>query len=494
VGSAVDVVVIGSGFGGGVAASRLVESGARVTVLERGPWRDTVPIREAGIGGRAPLPAGAHFARYAVRGLAGAAGACRLNARGLYDIHCEHDLTVVCASGVGGGSHVYTAMLTPPAREDYWDGHDERLTSAGMAEHYAWFAQRFPSRPIEPADEVPNWPPVHPEDLAFFDTEGVEQPPIGFRYELHSHRNSVFTGSADGAKRTVDAELLVPALDRGLTVRPLQEVVHIAADGRGYRLRVRDHESRSYRYLRCTRVVLAAGALNTLRLLMGSRAAGGLSGMPALGEGMGGNGDVLGWWAQHRDGVDYTQGAPSHGRIRLRGMDRDPFMMRCGVNGVDDIPLPAQIRDYLRHNALLVGMGVDRGVATAQWRSGRLRIRYDHRADPVLREIADAFDGLGRDSGHRVWQLPRGRGFTVHLHGGARTGAGPETSVVDWRGEVHDHPGLYVADAAALPEAVGTPPSLTIAAWAGHVARQLVHPAPTTHAHRTPATARVADA
>lgn len=39
----IDVVVIGSGFGGAIAAKRLVEAGCTVVMLERGPWRERCP-------------------------------------------------------------------------------------------------------------------------------------------------------------------------------------------------------------------------------------------------------------------------------------------------------------------------------------------------------------------------------------------------------------------------------------------------------------------
>jgi cholesterol oxidase len=66
---------------------------------------------------------------------------------------------------------------------------------------------------------------------------------------------------------------------------------------------------------------------------------------------------------------------------------------------------------------------------------------------------------------------------TVHAWGGACLGADPERGVVDHKGEVYGNRGLFVADAAALPAAVGGPPSLTIAAWAHHVADRLAQTA-----------------
>jgi choline dehydrogenase-like flavoprotein len=67
------------------------------------------------------------------------------------------------------------------------------------------------------------------------------------------------------------------------------------------------------------------------------------------------------------------------------------------------------------------------------------------------------------------------KAITVHPWGGARVGSDPDHGVVDHKGEVYGNPGLFVADAAALPAAPRTPPSLTIAAWAHHVADRLAH-------------------
>jgi cholesterol oxidase len=56
--------------------------------------------------------------------------------------------------------------------------------------------------------------------------------------------------------------------------------------------------------------------------------------------------------------------------------------------------------------------------------------------------------------------------ITPHPLGGCNMGTSPANGVVDHKGEVFGHPGLYVLDGAIVPEAVGVNPSRTIAALA----------------------------
>lgn len=51
----------------------------------------------------------------------------------------------------------------------------------------------------------------------------------------------------------------------------------------------------------------------------------------------------------------------------------------------------------------------------------------------------------------------------------------PQLGVVDHRGEVWGHPGLYVADGAVIPGPLGVKPSLTIAAVAERTAYWMVN-------------------
>src|SRR5215211_569490 len=103
-----DWLVIGSGFGGSVAALRLAEKGYRVGVLECGRRYED-----------------ADFARSAWN-LRRYFWAPRLGLRGIFRLTLFKDVFIASGSGVGGGSLGYANTLyrARPAffRDDQWDG------------------------------------------------------------------------------------------------------------------------------------------------------------------------------------------------------------------------------------------------------------------------------------------------------------------------------------------------------------------------------------
>ncbi len=139
-----------------------------------------------------------------------------------------------------------------------------------------------------------------------------------------------------------------------------------------------------------------------------------------------------------------------------------------GLAGFDTLPLPAFVKRRLEKVFFMYAMGADSGNANLTFARGRLQSDYDYRQEPVYDELREAYRVFAAETGDRV--IPIGKPLSPHMSGGARLGANAGEGVVDHRGEVHGNPGLYVADAAALPAAPGGPPSVAIAAWAHHVA------------------------
>ena len=497
--SDIQVIVIGSGFGGAVAAARIAEGGFKVTVLERGPWRDTVPVRSMGIDKRSPLPRGRHLFTRLLRAIGGnrvPGSRVRLSKHGLFELFFGKGCTVACSSGVGGGSHVYSAINVRPLAANYWEGHAPGVSDTVMSSHYDAVLERMGSTTPMADHCIPNTSPVrfkkHAKDIGpaipppdprigyllpddpdkpqkIVDGNGIE------RWEVDYKANEDgFLGSPNGSKTSLDVVYLAPAMKQGLEVRDMAEVLTITRQPQGPRYRVDyiDHHDGRQVSLTADHVVLAAGALNTLNILLRSRAQGGLTGMPMLGKRFGTNGDYFGYWDYNEKGVEQSVGLPTTGGVRLLDDPECPLIGGGGLPAIDSYPLPKFVRERMKRAYMIAGLGEDNMTGTVSYSGGRLRIEYDPDQSPIFAKLKATFAEIGRRTGHRIYapNTP----ITVHPTGGACLADSIEHGVIDANGEVFDNPGLYVADAAALPRSPGGPPSMTIAAWADRLATRFI--------------------
>src|SRR5437899_6393636 len=115
-----EVVVVGSGFGGAVAALRLTEKGYRVAVLEEG---------------RRFAPEDFPVTNWRVRDFLWAP---RLGCRGIQRITPLRDVLVLSGAGVGGGSLVYANTLYVPLDDFFADRQWAHITDwkAELAPYY----------------------------------------------------------------------------------------------------------------------------------------------------------------------------------------------------------------------------------------------------------------------------------------------------------------------------------------------------------------------
>lgn len=485
------IVIIGSGFAGSVAASHLTAAGLDVTLLERGPWRDTLPVRRIGIKRRAPLPVGWCFYTHLLHRINGPSipfGKITLNRRGVYEMHMGKNLDVACANQVGGGSHVYGGLNMRPASSSYWEGHHPGVTARSMEPHYQAVLRRMGSAKPLLQDRYPNMFPERMAAKGKFITDqrsldmemGIAVSPGMDEAAISS---SGLLGSGDGTKRTVDEIFLREALAQGLQIRDMCEVAGIyreqQSDRTSYRVEYIDHQHRRTKQIVSDRLIMAAGTMNTLKLLLQSRDRhGGLDGMSNLGRHFGGNGDYSAYWHHEGEAGDLSVGLPVRGRVQLADTDHWrtarpwPMIVEGGLPYSAQLPWLPWIGRMVKRGTLLAGMGDDQMIGEV--RSGRkgLRVDYDPADAPIYDDLHRAFALIESLSGQRLTHFPKV--MTMHPIGGARLGSTPERGVVDDRGEVYGHPGLYIADGSVLPAALGVPPSMTIAAWASSVAQRMI--------------------
>ncbi|MEN5075999.1 GMC family oxidoreductase [Isoptericola cucumis] len=487
-----DVIVVGSGFGGAVAAARFAQAGFGVLVLERGRrWA------------QGEFPRGPRVED----GWLWEAG------QGLYDIRWLDGMGAVQGAGWGGGSLVYANVFARPADatlEARWPAH---LRRGELDPYYDLAAHMLQVRPVT-ADPRTGRPPdrqamverlVSPMDVA----DGSFTPNLAvtfgdvdtWRPNVHGvpRRGCAFVGECvlgcnHGAKNSLDHTYLAVAERAGATGVTDAEVTGVARDGDGYAVTVRtpsDPEAPP-RVFRAPRVVLAAGAVATTELLLRARDVDGtlpdLS--PRLGEGFSGNGDFLALARGRRSDGDLTTGPTITTTTVLdvpEGRGSAWFQVQDGayplaLRRLLDETLPARglrsrwrrLRGLDPRQAFaLLSMGHDAGDGRLRLdRHGRAVLDWRHRSRSTTARLYRAQGRVGplvaRSLGSAVrtpvtWSLLR-RTTTVHPLGGVPAGVDRDAGVVDDLGEVHGAPGLFVMDGSVLPSSTGVNPSATILA------------------------------
>jgi len=497
-----DVIVIGSGFGGAISASRITEAGIKVKLIERGPWRDSLPVQSMGIKNRAPFPTGWAHLTHLVRTLRNSkipGGRMTLNKKGFMELHVGKGLNVICSSNVGGGSHIYSGLNVKPPAPGYWDGVADGLSDDTMDPHYQRVFDRMQSTVPEPRHvrqsvqerfkgTLDTAPEIDQIQMGLLFADDLDNPKEVVTEDGVTRREATLgedgnLGSPGGGKATLDFMYLARAMKQGLEILDQREALTVRkapADAPGrYRVNLENHYTGEFESHYANNVIVAAGTLNTLHLLLRSRdVKDGLGGMPRLGQRFGGNGDFFGYWNLNDRTQDLTKSNPVRSLLRLQEDDNPlsnrptPMIAEGALPSPDDLPIPRWLKNKFRRGSFVAGMGPDAQDGTVTLENGKLKIDYKPENSPIFDDIKDTMDGVSEKTGKKLYYIQRPT--SVHPTGGACIGRSLDEGVVDSNGEVFGHPGLYVADAAALPNPVGGPPAMTIAAWADHLAEQFI--------------------
>jgi cholesterol oxidase len=503
-----DVVVIGSGFGGSVAALRAAEKGYRVAVLEAGRRfsNDTLPKTSWELSKFLWAP--------------------RLGWMGIQRITPLNDVLVLSGAGVGGGSLVYANTLYTPLDDFYNDRQWAHITDwkAELAPYYDQ-AERMLG--------VTNNTTMTPSDIemkavaedmgvghtfaltpvgVFFGPPGQTVPDPYFGGAGPERTGCIqcgecMIGCRHNAKNRLDLTYLHLAETLGAVIYPETTVTAVRPrPGGGYLVETR-HTTRRSRHATYTaaHVVFAAGTLGTQRLLLRMRDEGVLSGLsPRLGELTRTNSEAILGAMSKRKGVDYTRGVAitssfypdprTHVEpVRYgRGSNAMGMLSTHMTDGGGRVPRWLKwVGQLLRHPLLtrrllwlrgwsertiivLVMQSLDNSLTVRRKRGllgERLVTRQGHGepnptwipvGNEVTRRVAKRIDGVPGGSVGEIANIP----MTAHIIGGCPIGDRSETGVIDPWHRLYGHPGLHVLDGAAISANLGVNPSLTITAQA----------------------------
>ncbi len=524
-----DAIVIGSGYGGGVSASRLARTGKRVAVLERGreiltgefPNRFPELKNDLQITG-AKVKTGKPSA--------------------LFDIRLNDDMHILVGCGLGGGSLINAGVALRPDNRVFEDPAwpDEIRNDDTLNEGYrlaeSWLrpnahadaAKLTKYQALENANDDSTGRMVAPTVVVSFDettnAAGITQPACTLCGDCCA-------GCNVGAKNTVALTYLPDAVRHGAEVfthTQIQKlsrntanrawVVHLTTtdDTPNAPIKAGEHIEVS-----ADIVVLAAGTLGSTEILLRS-AQGGLPLSDKLGQHFSANGDIIafGYGAGpkinavgigHPAKIEGFQvGAAVSGQIEFDDNEKldNELRVQEGVlpsalapilpvmfvpNGRILGALKSLINGIYKgpfaHLQTFFAVSHDSASGSFSLQNDRLALSWPNAGDePVYARLDAALEKVVTRSGGSYVKNPLAGSVmghqpaTAHPLGGCSMAGDRTTGVVNHKGQVFNashgddphatHTGLYVIDGSIIPRSLGVNPLLTITALAE---RAMIH-------------------
>lgn len=498
-----DVVIVGSGFGGSVAALRLTEKGYRVAVLEAGRrFADDEFAKTSW-----------DLRRYL--------WAPQVKCFGIQRIHLLRNVMVLAGAGVGGGSLVYANTLYRPLKPFYEDRQWAHITD------WQDELEPFYDQASRMLGVVTN-PTTTPSDVVMQKVAkdmGVEDSyhatPVGVYFGEPGKKaadpyfggagpertgctecGSCMSGCRVGAKNTLVKNYLYLAEKLGAQVFPLTTVTRLSEDGGTWTVDTKATGGRATRTFTASQVVIAAGTWGTQQLLHKAKA----STLPKISGRLGeltrtNSESIIGAARYSVDpDNDFTQGVAITSSIHPdeithiepvrygKGSNAMGMLQTLATDGALSTPRWLQfIKQAVRHPLrllrllsvhrwsertviLLVMQSLDNSITTFLKR-GKLTSKQGHGEPnpafiPAGHEAnllaAKHIDGMAGGTWGELFNIP----LTAHFIGGCAIASDEEQGVIDPYHRVFNYPGLSVVDGSAISANLGVNPSLTITAQA----------------------------
>jgi choline dehydrogenase-like flavoprotein len=506
-----DVVVVGSGAGGGVIAGSLAQAGLHVVVLEAGGYFDESDFNMLELwayqnlyyrGG--PVPTG------------------------------EGNVSLQAGANLGGGTTInWTNCLrtTPWVREQWAREHGlEGLDGPDFDRHLDAVLERIGANE-ECCDY--NGPTERMKEGAGRLGWSFERVVRNADPSTYSPETAAYMGFGDvsGSKQGTLKTYLQDAFEAGAEILVHTTAARVLVEGgraAGIEARYEDPASgRSAEVtVRAPQVVVACGSLESPALLLRSHIGG-----PAVGEYLRLHPctaflgvyeeDQRSWWGAPHTGVvdEFADRGDGWGFL----LETAQYTTGIGASAVPFTSAAEHKRmlEQYRHCATFIGLLRDRGHGRVTIDDDGQAVHWYSLSDEVdvantraaidaqarLHEAAGAREVIGLAPGLPSWRrgddldgwigraqrTPLRFGghklFSAHQMGSCRMGTDPRTSVAGPWGELHDTPGVWIGDASAFPTSSGTNPMISIMALSHRTAEAIAAAAPSQAAPAPAATA-----